>query len=132
MSQQLPSFADRGLGRAAMRPDLTGNGANVHTQPMREMPIPGAETGKVEVVPPETKYVTTQQLAPILVGLIRASRLMIYGAAGGLLVGLKMGSRSWDDLLWGALIGALATFLGRGEEAVTMDQPKTASITEKV
>ena len=43
-----------------------------------------------------------------------------------------MGSREWDQLLWGALIGFCLGFLGRGAEALIIDTPKTASTTEKV
>lgn len=117
-----------------LRTDLTGNGAAVRTetQTMREMPIPGAEAGKIEVVPPETRYMTTQQLAPYVIGLLRGVYLGLFGAIGGLLTGLQMGSRDWDDLLWGMLIGFALGFLGRGAEAVVIDTPKATSTTEKV
>lgn len=77
------------------------------------------------------KYVTVQQLAPFLVGMLRGLRLALYGAIGGLLIGLQMGSRDWSDLGWGALIGAASGFLGRTEEAFTMDTPKSTSVTTR-
>lgn len=81
---------------------------------------------------PQTEYVTTQQLAPYLVGMLRGLRLALYGAAGGVLVALTGGSRDWEELAIAAAIGALSGFLGRTEEAISMDTPKTTSVTEKV
>ena len=83
-------------------------------------------------LPHGTEYVTTQTLPPYVIGLLRGLYLGVFGAVGGLLTGLQMGSREWDQLLWGALIGFCLGFLGRGAEAVIIDEPKANSVTEKV
>jgi hypothetical protein len=96
-------------------------------------PTPPVVVNEIAVpVSEDAKYVTSQQIAPVVMGLIRGVQMAVYGAIGGLLTGLQMGSRSWPDLAWGALIGACLGFLGRVGEAVINDQPRTASVTEKV
>ena len=108
--------------------EITGGGEAVTTttQPMRD------RARVVAPLPHDTEYVTVQHLAPYLIGLLRAVYLGVFGAAGGLSIGLAMGSRDWNDLLWGALIGFLSGFLGRTAEAVVIDTPKATSVTEKV
>src|SRR5262245_1967202 len=77
-------------------------------------------------LPSEGQYVSVQSLAPYVIGLLRGFYMAIFGAVGGLLTGLQMGSRSTEDLLWGMLIGACLGFLGRAGEAVIIDQPRAA------
>lgn len=102
-----------------------GEGVTTITQAMRR-PTP------VAPVHHQTEYITTQTLAPYLIGLLRGVYLGVFGAIGGLLTGLQMGSREWDQLMWGMLIGFALGFLGRGAEAVIIDEPKSNSVTEKV
>lgn len=92
-------------------------------------------SGRVLPAPPlphSTEYVTTQTLPPFVIGMLRGVYLGIFGAVGGLLTGLQLGSRDPGDLAWGALIGFCLGFLGRGAEAVIVDTPKATSTTEKV
>lgn len=91
-----------------------------------------ADARAMPPLPHSTEYVTTQTLPPFVIGMLRGVYLGIFGAVGGLLTGLQMGSRDPVDLAWGALIGFCLGFLGRGAEAVIIDEPKSNSITEKV
>ena len=105
-----------------------GEAVTTYTQEHRDR----LAAAPVPPMPHATEYVTYQSLAPYAIGLLRAIYLGVFGAAGGLSIGLAMGSRDWSDLLWGALIGFLGGFLGRTAEAVVIDTPKANSVTEKV
>lgn len=108
-------------------PTMGGEAVRTETQLDRDaarLPAPPA--------PHQAEYITTQTLAPYLIGLLRGVYLGVFGAIGGLLTGLQMGSREWDQLLWGMVIGFCLGFLGRGAEAVIIDEPKSNSVTEKV
>ena len=95
-----------------VRTDLTGNGANVHThtQPMREMPIPGAETGKIEVVPPETRFLTAQQDPPRIVArdraILPAILVFVISLTGGPIVTMMPIEDEWKASI-GLAIGAI-------------------------
>lgn len=73
------------------------------------------------------KYVTMQDLMPIVVGLLRGLLSMPAGAIFGMLIGLQMGSRSAGDLAWGALIGACGAFVTRATEAGLLDTALSGS-----
>jgi hypothetical protein len=118
-----------------------GNEVITETQEDRDLratlrvprPVPqAAVVAASEAVAHDAEYVTVQHLAPYAIGLLRGVYLGVFGAIGGLLTGLQMGSREWDQLLWGMVIGFCLGFLGRGAEAVIIDTPKTTSTTEKI
>lgn len=80
------------------------------------------------------EFVKVQDIAPMLMALIRAVYLAIFGAVSGLLIGLQTG-KTGSDLVVPILIGAAMGFLGRGAEgafdqARSVVAPLSATVAE--